>query len=1232
MRALLAAALVATTLGVAAAPASAQYFAFGKNRVQYDAPAWRYVQSTHLDVYFYERGGTAPSGRVLATFAAEAAEEAYGEIATLFNYDVQRRVAILVYPSHNDFAVTNAVDLPDYAEGIGGVTELYQNRIAVPFTGDWRDFRRVLHHELVHAVVNDVFYGGSVQSLLQRGLRFPIPLWFNEGLAEYSAQGWDTNSDMYVRDAVLADRLAPIQRLDGYFAYRGGQGVWDWIAHEYGREKVTEILERVRLQRSVGGAFRRATGLSLPELSERWHRTLKAVYYPEVAAREAIRDVGRPIATRRVGGAGYHATPVVSPQGDRVAYVATRDGLFDVMVAETAGAPRPRKLLDAQDSRRFESLRILSPGLAWSPDGQRLAVAVKNGRTDAVELVDVATGQSETLRPVGVDAIRAVAWSPDGAALALSATAGALSDVWTVDLATGATVNLTGDLYADLAPAWSPDGRWIAFHSDRGDAAPRAATPAAAADGRVDLAALGRGAYDLFRIEVATGRVERLTDDAVWDQTHARYAAAPPPPEAPPAPRELPAPATFDAPDSLAAAGPEAHARADSARAAAGPPMPPGSELPGSELPGPRLAPDTARVAADPLAATLPTAAPERPDDGPELAAHSPGPTAHSPGPTAHSPGPTAHSPTLVFLSDANGIPNLYALDGGAPRPLTDIQTGLTDVSVSADGSRAAVLALDEGTPSVYLLRDPLRRRDAPGALAPTVWAARRTGAAAEATPSLQIAAAGVRERNPLLRDAADGAPPPPAPTRGGPDRRPDLARYSPEELDRAGFPADADLDSLLAALGVGPPPPAPLVASADTAAVDFRTYEFSAAFDEAAAERFERAEDAFRPVGNRDADGRLRVRRYRLRFSPDLVYAAGAYDTVFGVQSVTQMLFSDVTGDHRLALATNLVLDLRNSDYLLRYEHRPGRLDWSLQAFHLARELPDFSDATVYRYRNFGATASASYPLDKFRRVDAEVGVLGVSLADLSDLGTRARTRAFVYPRLSYTADATVPGFLGPRSGARWAASVAGSPGPDVLFATALADGRRYWTLGPGYAVAARVSAGASVGPDPQRFYAAGVQNWLNPTFRSLPVGSADDFVFATPVLPLRGFGYSEAEGDRFALANVEARMPLVAAILPGPLPVLPLYNLQAVGFVDAGVIALGGLDVWREIPAETDPETGAELAPASRELDDVLLGTGVGLRTVVLGYPVRVDWAWPFDGAGFGERRLYFSVGLDF
>ena len=1079
--------LVAAAL--VAPPCAAQYFAFGKNRVQYEALDWHYLQSTHFDVYFYEREATAPSGRALASFAARAAEDALVQVQDLFGYELTDRVPLLVYQSHNDFAVTNAADLPVYAEGIGGVTELFKNRVAVPFTGDWREFRRVLHHELVHAVLNDMFYGGSIQSILQNDLRLQIPDWFNEGLAEYAALGWDTQSDLYLRNAVLDDYLDPIPRLHGYYAYRGGQGVWDFIAHEYGREKIAEVLMVLRLSRSVEAAFRETTGLSLRDLSERWHDALRTVYFPEVAAREALDVIARPMLPEQEGRA-YHASPALSPLGDQVAYVATDDGLFDVYVMPTSGTGGPRKLVDGQSDPRFETIRVLTPGLAWSPDGQRLAVAVKSGPGDAIALVEVPSGRTRHVRVPNVDAILSVAWSPDGTHLAFEGTAGAQADLYVLDLATGGTVNVTGDVFGDHAPAWSPDGNSLVFHSDRGaNLLTNRLTIAGGADPRAhDLTQT-----DLYRLRLDDrGHVERLTSTPDADERDAFFAG-------------------------------------DSA---------------------------------------------------------------------------------VVFVSDRNGVPNLYAqtLATRAERPLTDLQGGVLQLAVSADGQKAVVTALEEGSPALYLLRHPLGRRHVEAPLAPTVWAQRR-GASGEA-PALRLASAATRQRNPLLR-AADTPPFAADPTA--------LDSLFAVDLFSDTLTFDS-LDVLPAEYAGGTNGHRPYFASS-AEHVDFRRYEFSDAFDEAARVAHGDGEpDRFAVTDNTNPDGSFRTRRYRLRFTPDLVYAAGSYDTVFGVQSVTQMLFSDVLGNHRIALATNLVFDLRNADYLFGYQHLAGRTDYAVQAFHLARELPDQNDQTVFRYRNYGFVGEVSYPLDKFRRVDVALSALGVSLTDLGNLGDRPRARRFLLPQVTYTRDGTTPGFLSPAEGTRYAASLSASPGIGAAFATALADARHYRRIWPATTLALRASAGASVGPDPQRFYAAGVQNWINPESRSLVVEDPDDFLFATPVLPLRGFGFNEAAGDRFALVNAEVRAPLAAALLPGPLPILPLYHLQVVAFADAALIAEGAFQLWRT------NETGV------RVFDDAFVGAGLGLRTILLGYPLRVDWAWPYDGREWGEVRTLVSIGLDF
>ncbi|MCK4754559.1 MAG: biopolymer transporter Tol, partial [Calditrichia bacterium] len=107
---------------------------FGQNKVQYKDFDWRFIQSEHFDVYFYE------GGYDIARFTAEVAESAYVALQHDFQYDLVERVSIITYKSHNDFQQTNVV-YSFLSEGIGGVTELFKNRVVVPYEGSYSQFR-----------------------------------------------------------------------------------------------------------------------------------------------------------------------------------------------------------------------------------------------------------------------------------------------------------------------------------------------------------------------------------------------------------------------------------------------------------------------------------------------------------------------------------------------------------------------------------------------------------------------------------------------------------------------------------------------------------------------------------------------------------------------------------------------------------------------------------------------------------------------------------------------------------------------------------------------------------------------------------------------------------------------------------------------------------------------------------------------------------------------------------
>ncbi|MGA9405610.1 MAG: biopolymer transporter Tol, partial [Bacteroidota bacterium] len=440
--------------------AVAQEAVFGKNKVRYKKFEWWYIQTNHFDIYFSD------NGEYLANFTAAAAESAYTMISKSFHYEINNRIPIMVYNSHNDFQQTNV--LSEYLEeGIGGVTELFKNRVVVPFEGSYKQFRHVIHHELVHAVFNDMFYGGSIQSIISNNVRLQLPMWFNEGMAEYQSLHWETNSDDFMRDATIHTYLPPIDYLGGYFAYRGGQSVWYYIASKYGDQKIAEILNRIKGSRSIEQGFKSALGLSISELSDRWQKEQKILYWPDIAKREDPADFATRLTNHVKEGDFYNTSPSISPQGDKVAFISDRDDYFDVYIMSTIDN-KVTKIVDGQQTKNFEELHLLTPGITWSPDGKKIALAVKSGESDAIFIVDVATGSQEKIQ-FQLEGIFSVDWSPKGDKLAFVGDDAKQSDIYLYDMKTKDLTNLTDDIFSDLDPHWAPDGKTIYFVSDRRD-------------------------------------------------------------------------------------------------------------------------------------------------------------------------------------------------------------------------------------------------------------------------------------------------------------------------------------------------------------------------------------------------------------------------------------------------------------------------------------------------------------------------------------------------------------------------------------------------------------------------------------------------------------------------------------------------------------------------------------------------------------------------------------------
>lgn len=432
---------------------------FGKNKVQYHEFKWHFLQSEHFDVYFY------PGAYKIAVFVADEAESSYVSLRNDFKYEIKARVKIILYKSHNDFQQTNVIEtyLP---EGVGGVTELYKNRVVIPFEGSYDQLRHVLHHELVHAVMNDMLYGGSIQSLIS-GQVVPVPTWFAEGLAEYFSMRWDTRADMILRDATMTGYLPPIEYLSYYMAYQGGQSVFRYIARKYGNEKISEILHKLKGSLKFEGAFRSALGMKLKELSDEWQKAMRKEYWPDIADRQETGEWARALTHHKKTKNYLNISPALSPNGDKLIFLSDYEGKQSIYLMDVLEDKVIKRLIKGETSVNFEELHWLSPGMSWSPDGNKVTFTAKAGDQDALYIYDIKKEKFKQYK-FNLDGIFSTAWSPAGHEIAFVGNKDGASDIYLFNVDSAKITNITNDIFSDSYPRWSADGQKIAFVSDRG--------------------------------------------------------------------------------------------------------------------------------------------------------------------------------------------------------------------------------------------------------------------------------------------------------------------------------------------------------------------------------------------------------------------------------------------------------------------------------------------------------------------------------------------------------------------------------------------------------------------------------------------------------------------------------------------------------------------------------------------------------------------------------------------
>lgn len=194
--------------------------------------------------------------------------------------------------------------------------------------------------------------------------------------------------------------------------------------------------------------------------------------------------------------------------------------------------------------------------------------------------------------------------------------------------------------------------------------------------------------------------------------------------------------------------------------------------------------------------------------------------------------------------------------------------------------------------------------------------------------------------------------------------------------------------------------------------------------------------------------------------------------------------------------------------------------------------------------------------------------------------------------------------------------------------------DVRNYKKIHRDLIWANRLAGASSLGSDRLIYYMGGVDNWLNPQFdRSINIVNPEQYQFQTLATNMRGFKQNTRNGNNFVVLNSELRWPIFKYLLNRPIRSDFIQNFQIIGFGDVGMAWYGANPYSDENVLNKNVYPGNPVTlTIYNQKEPIIGGYGFGLRSRLLGYFIRVDFAWGVDDKKVQKGMTYLSLTTDF
>lgn len=443
-------------MGQLSSHAQGLYTDFGQNRVQFKDFEWQYFRTENFDAYFYS------GGRELAAFTIKAAERHIKGIEKVLDFRLSGRVEFLVYNTQGDLRQSN-LGLTDQQVNTGGYTRVYDNKIFVYFNGNHEHLTAQIKAGLAEVIINEMLYGGSFTERIQNAALLSLPEWYTSGLTAYIGEGWTTDDESRMKEAIKSKKFKRFNALSEDDAVFAGKSIWKYLIETNDERVVSNLIYITRVTRSTESALYYVLGAKMREVTDNWIDWYTKQYEKDDNGRQLpsaelkIKKRFRP-----------YLQPVVSvhPQGKELLLVTNAYGAYKVHTYDTETG-KMRKIFKGgfrfKNAKRDKSF----PMAAWHPGGEKVAVVYERKGGVRLTIIDTKTGKRELIKLLKLEKITGFDFNESGNLMLLTALRKGQSDLYILDLKTRKERQLTSDLYDDKDARFIDGSSRIIFSSNR---------------------------------------------------------------------------------------------------------------------------------------------------------------------------------------------------------------------------------------------------------------------------------------------------------------------------------------------------------------------------------------------------------------------------------------------------------------------------------------------------------------------------------------------------------------------------------------------------------------------------------------------------------------------------------------------------------------------------------------------------------------------------------------------